>query len=186
MTKPAKFPRKKLPKAVKKKLHPNSLANLKTTPSYPPFSATNQPSPEAKSVPKRATRAEVFGAFLEKTVKDPRTGEETNRLAAVMAKGWRMFMDSHGEDDVKPAEFLSFCQFTFDGYFGKQGEKLTLEDDRAKPSSISQFSKEDVLTGIKHGIFALDIEGLELVNDMLQKELQKKRSSEARIINQTN
>jgi len=186
LKKPAKFPRKKLPKAVKKKLHPNSLANLKTTPSYPPFSATNQPSPEAKSVPKRATRAEVFGAFLEKRIKDPRTGEETNRLAAVMAKGWRMFMDSHGEDDVKPAEFLAFCQFAMDGYFGKQGEKLTLEDDRTKIAALSSFSRDEILAGVKHGILALSLEDLEKVGELLEHEMQKKRAGEARIINQTN
>lgn len=185
MTKHENNTRPKKPKIrpIKRKAHPNSLANL--IPPVPRFTSENQPSPESKSVPKRATRAEVFGAFLEKQTRDPRTGEETNRLAIVMAKAWRMFMEGHGEDDVKPTEFLAFCQFSFDGYFGKQGEKLTLEDDRVKPTSISQFSKEDVLTGIKHGIFALDIEGLELVNDMLQKELQKKRSENAVIINQT-
>jgi len=70
--------------------------------------------------------------------------------------------------------------------FGKAVQKVEVEDKREAPTSLSQFSADDIVTSFKYGLPILGVEDLEKVSEMVENELQKKRSNDAKIINQTN
>jgi len=68
--------------------------------------------------------------------------------------------------------------------YGKATQKIEVEDKTERPTTLSSFTQEDLLLGIKHAFYNLELEGLEKVYEMLDGEVQKKRSEDAKIINQ--
>ena len=167
-------------KIVKRKVHPNSLANL-THPPAPQFTSTYQPNPESLRVPKRANRQEMFQAFFDSKSKDPKTGEECNKLAAIISKAWRMFMEKHEEDDVKPTEFMAYWQFVCDGYFGKQTDKLVIEEE--KSLKVDDLNNEKIFETVKYLTAMLDMNQLEEFFNWLEIHRDNKRSVKAIIVN---
>ena len=124
-------------------MHPNSLANL-TPQTAQPFSATNQPSRESKSVPKRviiSNRFEQFFDQLEKEVGGKKKKANATLLNKCLDKLKKVLLD----EETRPEIFLKAFEFSIDQYAGKATQSLEIDNNTHEIKDVSEYSVDNLL-----------------------------------------
>jgi len=149
------------------------------------FSSTNQPTQNGRRISQVSLIRAEFDLNLDWTISKSDARKFLEFLAFAPVAELRKLT----KDDTLPAVVLSYIKALLTDIkfgrvnaakdilelsFGKALKKFEDEERKPAPSSLSEFSKEDILIGIKHGLAALDLDGLKSAEDMLRNELQKK------------